>query len=135
MTTYTIREAAERTGRTEKAIRNLCDRGKLRYVVKDGRRRIIATDLDALPHGAANEAQERQRQPEATSEAIAVLVARLEAQAVELASLRALTVEAESLTAHSERLEAELIEARSRVAELEQRLQQRRRFFRLRLTA
>lgn len=128
METFTIREAAERTGRTEKAIRNLCDRGKLRYVVRDGRRRIIALDLDALPH---REQEARPSSPEAASEAIGALVARLEAQAVELATLRALTVEAESLRDERERLEADLIEARATITSLEARLSQpRRRWFR-----
>ena len=35
METYTIREVAELTGRSVKAIRNRCDRGELRFVIQE----------------------------------------------------------------------------------------------------
>lgn len=43
--TYTIAEAAEATGATVKALRNRCDRGQLRFLVKNGVRRIPLSEL------------------------------------------------------------------------------------------
>jgi hypothetical protein len=135
MRTYTLREAAELTGLSQKAIRSRADRGALRFNVVDGRRRVPASELiragllDAS--GGAVEAAQRgstgpglpQGNTEAASPAdvrvvvdVNALVARVEDLTADLARHRLLTTQAESRTAA---LENELHEARARVTELE----------------
>jgi len=142
--TLTIRETAEATGLTVKAVRNRVDRGTLPAVVRDGRRRIPVTELErAGLFEAANGGAMRHEVPRGTpaeagaSEAtLTGLIDRLEHQAEELGRLRALTERAETLKSqehdHAERLEAELIELRATVAAFELREQQHGRWWRIR---
>lgn len=127
METYTVAEAARLTGRSEKAIRNLCDRQRLRFTVRNGRRHILAADLHALPQKSPSEAQMGHEAEGGTSEAIPALLDRLQEQAEEIGRLRAITVQADSLRDHAERVEADLVEARATIAALEARIAARPR--------
>ena len=133
--TYTITEAADLTGLSRKAIARRVERGSLRSVVRNGRRRIPRSELARA--GLLEEAHHRPREgdPDApllphpasagaltetgSSEGmLATLVRevldRFERQSQEIAQYRALTVQAESL-----RLTNELADLRVRLAELE----------------
>lgn len=135
MRTFTISEAAEITGVSRKAIARRVERGSLRSVVRNGRRRIPRSELvraGLLDEGAEGTPDldpgtplvplsfpgglEHAGRPEHVLEALVrELLDRLDRQSQEMAQLRALTVEAESL-----RRSSELAELRVRIAELEQ---------------
>jgi excisionase family DNA binding protein len=135
MRTYTISEAAELTGLSRKAISRRIERGSLRSLVRNGRRRIPRSELvragllleDAegapeldprallLPRPApAADLEETGRAEELLVALVRELLDRVERQASEVAQMRALTVQAESL-----RLTNELTDLRVRMAELE----------------
>ena len=134
MRTFTIAEAAELTGLSRKAIARRVERGSLRSVVRNGRRRIPRSELvragllpegdEAAPDGgpgtlllprpAPGEVEPAGRQEDVLAALVRELLDRLERQSAEMAQLRALTVEAESL-----RLTNELDELRGRISELE----------------
>lgn len=135
MRTYTITEAADLTGMSRKAIARRVERGSLRSVVRNGRRRIPRTEL--VRAGLLDEGAQRPRdgspsapplpRPGPGTELAEVgapedmlaslfreVLDRFERQSQEIAQYRALTVQAESL-----RLTNELAELRMRLAELE----------------
>jgi hypothetical protein len=133
--TYTVREVADLTGLSPKAVSRRIERGSLRSVLRRGRRLIPATELvraglipaEGERQGAALAASPLLNprsspsgtpSPAASESMLASLFAelldRLERQANELAQFRALTAEAESL-----RMDRELSELRSRLAALE----------------
>jgi hypothetical protein len=135
MRTYTISETAEVTGLSRKAISRRVERGSLRSLVRNGRRRIPRSELvraGLLPEDAEGAPELDPRalllprpapsaDPEEYGRAEELLVAlvrelldRVERQASEVAQMRALTVQAESL-----RLTGELADLRVRMAELE----------------
>jgi excisionase family DNA binding protein len=135
MRTYTISEAAELTGLSRKAISRRIERGSLRSLVRNGRRRIPRSELvragllleDAegapeldprsllLPRPAPGaDLEETGRAEELLVALVRELFDRVERQASEVAQMRALTVQAESL-----RLTNELTDLRVRMAELE----------------
>ena len=139
MRTYTITEAAEITGLSRKAIARRVERGSLRSVVRNGRRRIPRSEL--VRAGLLEEAGGSPRsdpsapflprpvdgaQLEAAGGSEDMLAAlfrevldRFERQSQEIAQFRALTVQAESL-----RLTNELADLRVRIAELERQPEQ-----------
>ena len=136
METYTISEAAELTGLTDKSVRNRVDRGQLRVVKRDGLRRIPRSELKRA--GLIRSEPEAPTGVEPASEQlgdpalVSQLLDRLERQASQLGELRALTSQAESLQDQRARLEAALESARedarranARVAELEARFRSR----------
>jgi hypothetical protein len=135
MRTYTVSEAADLTGLSRKALARRIERGSLRCVVRDGRRRIPLAELVRaglledeehvdeefdprflLPGGARPRAD--LPVPYDASQTLAAVVRelfdRFERQAAELANFRALTVQAESLRATSE-----IADLRARLSELE----------------
>jgi excisionase family DNA binding protein len=137
--TYTITEAAEVAGVSRKAIARRVERGSLRSVVRNGRRRIPRSEL--VRAGLLDEGDQQPRfddpaapflpRPAAdgalaetgtTEDMLASLfrevLDRFERQSQEIAQYRALTVQAESL-----RLTNELAELRVRLAELERQPQ------------
>jgi excisionase family DNA binding protein len=137
--TYTITEAAELTGTSRKAIARRVERGSLRSVVRNGRRRIPRSELVRTGLLAENEQAPRVGSPTApflprpastgvpaeagtTEDMLAALfrevLDRFERQSQEIAQYRALTVQAESL-----RLTNELADLRVRLAELERQPQ------------
>jgi excisionase family DNA binding protein len=137
--TYTISEAAELTGVSRKAIARRVERGSLRSVVRNGRRRIPRSELvraglledggrRAPPSGPASpplprpgpggELAEVERSEDMLSALFREVLDRFERQSQEIAQYRALTVQAESL-----RLTNELADLRVRLAELEGRPQ------------
>ena len=118
MRTYTITEAADLTGLSRKAIARRVERGSLRSVVRNGRRRIPRSEL--VRNGLLEDAERRPRangpaapllpRPGAgmelaeaggTEDMLAALfrevLDRFERQSQEIAQFRALTVQAESL--------------------------------------
>jgi excisionase family DNA binding protein len=135
--TYTISEAADLTGLTRKAVARRIERGSLRSVVRNGRRRIPRSELvragllDELDSAHIEEFDPSALLPRALpvddpdapplrpDETLAAvfreLLDRFERQAAEIAQFRALTVQAESL-----RMASEIAELRVRLAELEQ---------------
>src|SRR5262245_11994383 len=140
MRTYTITEAAELTGLSRKAIARRVERGSLRSVVRNGRRRIPRSELMRAGLVPEGEARPREGDPAApflprpatgaelaetgTSEDMLAtlfreVLDRFERQSQEIAQYRALTVQAESL-----RLTNELADLRVRLAELERSPQQ-----------
>ena len=135
MRTYTVSEAAELTGLSRKAVARRIERGSLRCVVRDGRRRIPLAELVRaglvedeehvdeefdprfLLPGAARPHADLPVPYEASQTLAAVvreLFDRFERQAAELANFRALTVQAESL-----RVTSEIADLRARLAEIE----------------
>jgi excisionase family DNA binding protein len=128
--TYTIKEAAELTGLSQKAIARRVERGSLRSLVRGGRRLIPRAELvraelvpaegdigesdfeplELLPHRDSALAVDES----AFGTLFRELLNRLERQAGEIAHYRALTAQAESL-----RLERELAELRGRLNHLE----------------
>jgi len=137
--TYTISEAAELTGVSRKAIARRVERGSLRSVVRNGRRRIPRSELvraglledggqraprsgpasPPLPRpGPGGELAEVERPDDMLSALFREVLDRFERQSQEIAQYRALTVQAESL-----RLTNELADLRVRLAELEGRPQ------------
>lgn len=136
MRTYTISEAAELTGMSRKAIARRVERGSLRSVVRNGRRRIPRSELvrsgllaDAsqttpgsnprdllLPRPVDDDELELgvSRPEDVFAALFRELLDRLERQSTEIAQFRALTVQAESL-----RLTNELGDLRMRIGELE----------------
>ena len=133
METYTISEAAELTGLTEKSVRNRVDRGQLRVVKREGLRRIPRSELKRAGLIREEDPAEGQRaEGGGTKEAAVVgeLLDRLERQANQLGELRALTRQAESLRQEHDELAAalenareEARQARMRVVELEAHLE------------
>jgi excisionase family DNA binding protein len=140
MRTYTITEAAEATGLSRKAIARRVERGSLRSVVRNGRRRVPRSELVRAGLLADGEQVPREGDPAApvlphpapgaslaetgtTEDMLAALfrevLDRFERQSQEIAQYRALTVQAESL-----RLTNELADLRVRLAELERQPQQ-----------
>lgn len=140
MRTYTITEAADLTGISRKAIARRVERGSLRSVVRNGRRRIPRSEL--VRAGLLGEGEQRPLDSDpgapflprpATGGALAEagtsedmlatlfreVLDRFERQSQEIAQYRALTVQAESL-----RLTNELADLRVRLAELERQPQQ-----------
>jgi excisionase family DNA binding protein len=138
--TYTITEAAELTGMSRKAVARRVERGSLRSVVRNGRRRIPRSELVREGLLGEGDNQPRDDDPAApflprpatggalaeagtTEEMLAGLfrevLDRFERQSQEIAQYRALTVQAESL-----RLTNELADLRVRLAELERQPQQ-----------
>ena len=140
MRTYTITEAADLTGMSRKAISRRVERGSLRSVVRNGRRRIPRSEL--VRAGLLGEGQQQPRESDPTApllprpamggalaemgtseDMLATLfrevLDRFERQSQEIAQYRALTVQAESL-----RLTNELGDLRVRLAELERQPQQ-----------
>jgi excisionase family DNA binding protein len=133
--TYTITEAAELTGLSRKAVARRVERGSLRSVVRNGRRRIPRSEL--VRAGLLEEGEQRPRTADpaapflprpssggalaetgSNEDMLAALfrevLDRFERQSQEIAQYRALTVQAESL-----RLTNELADLRVRLAELE----------------
>jgi excisionase family DNA binding protein len=128
--TYTIREAAELTGLSQKAIARRVERGSLRSLVRGGRRLIPRAELvraelvpaegdggesdfepiELLPHRESALSVDES----AFAPLVRELLNRLERQAGEIAHYRVLTAQAESL-----RLERELAELRGRLSQLE----------------
>ena len=140
MRTYTITETAELTGLSRKAVARRVERGSLRSVVRNGRRRIPRSEL--VRAGLLDEGEQRPRDDDpaapflphpssggalaetgSSEDMLAALfrevLDRFERQSQEIAQYRALTVQAESL-----RLSNELAELRVRLAELERQPQQ-----------
>jgi excisionase family DNA binding protein len=128
--TYTIKEAAELTGLSQKALARRVERGSLRSLVRGGRRLIPRAELvraDLVP--AEGDTGESDFEPiellprrdsalavdeSAFAPLVRELLNRLERQAGEIAHYRALTAQAESL-----RLERDLAELRGRLSQLE----------------
>lgn len=123
----TIREAAEATGLTQKAIKRRVERGSLRSVLRDGRRLIPASEIERA--GLAGDVVHAPQGPGsngATPPGLAELVAIIERQATELAEAKLLTRQAESLSVVAEQerqraneLEAQLHELRAKLAQAE----------------
>jgi hypothetical protein len=112
---YTIAEAAEATGATVKAIRNRCDRGQLRFVLKNGVRKIPLSELrraGLLEVDAELEATSTADASEARELVSRELLAELAAAHETIGTLRALTERSSST-------EADLEEARRSAAALE----------------
>jgi len=130
METFTIAEAAKAAGISHKAIRNRVDRGQLRVSLRDGVRRIPASELERAglldPVSGEPMGQEPQR-GSLGGAALGELLDRLERQAGELAELRLLSREADSLRADRERLETFAHEQHAKVLELEAQLEAVRR--------
>jgi hypothetical protein len=135
MRTYTVSEAADLTGLSRKALARRIERGSLRCVVRDGRRRIPLAELVRAglvedEEHAGEEFDPRfllpgEARPQAdlpvpydANQTLAAVIRelfdRFERQAAELANFRALTVQAESL-----RVTSEIADLRARLAELE----------------
>jgi hypothetical protein len=135
MRTYTVSEAADLTGLSRKALARRIERGSLRCVVRDGRRRIPLAELvrAGLVEGEEHAGEEfdprfllpGEARPHAdlpvpydANQTLAAVIRelfdRFERQAAELANFRALTVQAESL-----RMTSEIADLRARLAELE----------------
>jgi excisionase family DNA binding protein len=135
MRTYTVSEAAELTGLSRKALARRIERGSLRCVVRDGRRRIPLAELiraglveedepadEEFDPGFLLPGKDRPRAdlpiPYDANQTLAAVIRelfdRFERQAAELANYRALTVQAESL-----RVTSEIADLRARLAELE----------------
>jgi excisionase family DNA binding protein len=139
MRTYTISEAAELTGLSRKALARRVERGSLRYVVRDGRRRIPVSELirvglleddegtdedefdptlflsgGARPRADLPARYDAGQTGQTLAAVLRELFDRFERQATELANLRALTVHAESL-----RVTSEMADLRARIADLE----------------
>lgn len=135
--TYSITEAAELTGLSRKAIARRVERGSLRSLVRNGRRRIPQSELSRagllperdveapefdptallLPRSAPGEELDipaQVRWEETVTALFRELLDRFERQSAEVAQFRALTVQAESL-----RLTNELADLRLKIAELE----------------
>jgi excisionase family DNA binding protein len=138
--TYTITEAAEASGLSRKAIARRVERGSLRSVMRNGRRRIPRSELmragllgegdhppregdpaaPFLPHPAPGSAlAETGTSEDLLASLFREVLDRFERQSQEIAQYRALTVQAESL-----RLTNELADLRVRLAELERQPQQ-----------
>ena len=114
METLTLSEAAKRCGVSRKAIARKVERGALRSVLVDGKRRVSLSELERggyQPQSGAVGDGEPHGEPHDPTGAIAPLLARLERLAAENARYRLLTEQAESLRVQTER---ELVEARAR---------------------
>jgi excisionase family DNA binding protein len=143
--TLTLREAADATGLTTKALQRRIDRGTLRAVLTGGRRRVPLSELYRAgliepeeprpappaaaaagpPGGAAGQGPAPAPEQPPVGEMIAELIARLERQAEQIGELRALERQADSLRAAAEaerrarnELEAALFAARAEVTQL-----------------
>lgn len=139
----TVSEAARLTEMTPKAIRSRLDRQSLRSVLKNGQRHIPMSELhragllnpDGSPAGHASQGSEGQGQPQGNPGAmvdVMELIDQLTAARAEAKVKGLLAQQAETL-ANGERqarevLEAELHEARARVAALEERIARPRWF-------
>jgi excisionase family DNA binding protein len=137
--TYTISEAADLTGLSRKAIARRVERGSLRSVMRNGRRRIPRSELvrnglledtekrpppggpsaPFLPRpGAGTDLEVTGGNEDMLAALFREVLDRFERQSQEMAQFRALTVQAESL-----RLTNELADLRMRLAELERQPQ------------
>ena len=140
MKTVTVSEAAELTGLSRKALARRIERGSIRCVVRDGRRRIPVAELVRVglledeEHAQDDEFDPRfllpgSSRPHARSDSglpvpyeasqtlgavVRELFDRFERQAAEIANFRALTMHAESL-----RVTSEIADLRARIAQLE----------------
>jgi Helix-turn-helix domain len=135
--TYSITEAADITGLSRKAIARRVERGSLRSLVRNGRRRIPRSELTRagllpesdpeapefdpasllLPRSVPGEEVDvpaQVRWEQTVTALFRELLDRFERQSAEVAQFRALTVQAESL-----RLTNELADLRLKIAELE----------------
>lgn len=139
--TVSVVQAAELAGLSKTAVQRRIDRGTLRAVLRDGRRRIPLSELEraglidasgaptapVADTGAAPDTRGPVSTPHSTvtgdAPAVALLIERLEVQAGQLAEFRLLTAQAESRVAAEvkarEALEADLHQARARITELE----------------
>jgi len=137
--TYTISEAAEATGLTAKALRSRVDRGSIPAVQgRDGKRRIphselLRAGLIALQDSPAEAgAPQQPRAGHPVGLDVTALIDRLIAaeSAQQIAGLLTQQADerAQNETARAQRLEDELNEARSRIAELEYASVRRRWF-------
>ncbi len=99
MDTYTLSEAAQLTGTSLQALRRRADRGTLRTVQQDGKRRVPRSELEraGLRVGPAAD----------IAEVVAQLTATIVAQERELAALRALPAAVEAERRHVEEVDAE----------------------------
>jgi excisionase family DNA binding protein len=143
--TLTLREAAEATGLTTKALQRRIDRGTLRAVLTGGRRRVPLSELyragliepeeprpapaapaaAGAPGGGVGQVPAPAPEQPPVGEVIGELIARLERQAEQIGELRALERQAESLRAAAEaerrardELESALFAARAEVTQL-----------------
>jgi len=146
--TLTIRQAADETNLSQKALTGRVERGSLPHVKRDGVRRIPRSALvDAGLLGVDGTTPEGSQPRQGTPEPAAVVgellvqlerqAERLERMAGELGQQKAITEHAESF-GESERqladqLQAEVVELRSKVLTLERRAG--RRWFRRRQPA
>lgn len=105
--TYTIAEAAAVTGLTVKALRNRCDRGQLRFLVKGGVRRIPLVELRRA--GILNDGQELELEDAPAGEARELVNRELLA---ELAKAHERIGELQALEERSSSTERELEDAR-----------------------
>lgn len=118
METYTLSEAAERSGVTVEALRRRADRGTLRTVKREGVRRVPRSELER--------AGLRVGDPAHVSDVVRELTETIRRQERELVSLRALPERVESTRRDHER-EAEAraaAEVRAQAAEEEARQEQ-----------
>lgn len=128
--TLTIAEAAEATGISAKSIRNRCDRGQLRFLVKGGRRRIPLVELEraGLLNGAGEEFAilgDQDGEETATLQRELVnreLLSELAQAHEQIGALRAIE---ERTGAERERIAAEAREARAEAERLEAELAER----------
>lgn len=88
METYTLAEAAALTATSVQALRRRADRGTLRTVQRDGKRRVPRSELER--------AGLRVGPPADTAELVAELTATIVAQERELAALRALPAQVQT---------------------------------------
>lgn len=136
--TLTVKEVAEATGLTVKAVRGRIERGTLPAVVRGGLRRVpyselVRVGLVGAPGGAEKKQVPRRGTPSEAPQQpglLVELVGRLEAQAEELGRLKSITAAAETTAGQererSRRLEDEVIELRAKIAELEAKPRRRR---------
>ncbi len=140
--TYTISEAAEATGLTAKALRSRVDRGSIPAVQgRDGKRRIPHSELfragllplqdDPAEAGAPHQPRAGHPAGLDVSALIDRLIAAESAQQIAGLLTQQADERARNETERAQRLEDELHEARSRIAELEY-ASVRRRWFNIR---
>ena len=120
MQELTIREAAQRAGITEKALRRRLERGTLRAVRgEDGFVRVSVEELERVglltPAGNGNGARAGHR--ESLAGLVARLVAELGSQAEELGRLRAVERAAHRLRDEVARLEQEVLDLQNQLAD------------------
>jgi hypothetical protein len=90
MVSFTIAEAAEATGLTQKALRARIEQGHVRAVIREGvPPRIPESELRRAGLLPEQEADAADHEQDGGSEIVRALVAVIERQATELAALRA----------------------------------------------